>query len=330
MSNHPISHKLKTFGPSKKLNRAGFLHIEGDQKIYPPFFDLNAIEQLRENWETQANDIFICTHQKVGTHLTKQFVSEILRAVYSYPENNPMASGDIGHATIPWPEVMVSQHGYAHFQDFLVKTADSPRVWYLHCENDDLPMKKIHPDSKFIYVYRNPKGAAVSQYFFYKAHPLLEVIPTMEMDEFVTLFLDGNLYFGDYHQHVKNWIDSPDLRINRDHFISLTYEELVDNKVSATRKLCRFLTGKNLPMKNIKEIIFATDFQNMKNKISEKPGSFHFNVNTFFRSGTTEDWKTKLSFENIAAIDKKTAVLWGNSFQNVLKTEKVHPFKQAV
>jgi hypothetical protein len=83
-------------------------------------------------------------------------------------------------------------------------------------------------------------------------------------------------------------------------------------------------------MKNIKEIIFATDFQNMKNKISEKPGSFHFNVNTFFRSGTTEDWKTKLSFENIASIDKKTATIWGNLFQKVLKTEKVHPFKQAV
>ncbi len=299
MSNQPKSQKLKTFGTSKKLNRAGFLHIESDQKIYPPFFDLNAIEQLRENWETQANDIFICTHQKVGTHLTKQFVSEILRTVYSYPENNPMASGDIGHATIPWPEVMVSQYGYAHFQDFLAKTADSPRVWYLHCENDDLPMKKIHPDSKFIYVYRNPKGAAVSQYFFYKSHPLLEVNPDMEMDEFVTLFLDGNLYFGDYHQHVKNWIDSPDLRINREHFISLTYEELVD-------------------------------FQNMKNKISEKPGSFHFNVNTFFRSGTTEDWKTKLSFENIVAIDKKTATIWGNLYQEVLKTEKVHQFKQAV
>jgi hypothetical protein len=151
----------------------------------------------------------------------------------------------------------------------------------------------------------------------------------MEMDEFVTLFLDGNLYFGDYHLHVKNWIDSPDLRINREHFISLTYEELVDNKVSATRKLCRFLTGKNLSMKNIKEIIFATDFQNMKNKISEKPGSFHFNVNTFFRSGTTEDWKTKLSFENITAIDKKTAILWGDSFQELLKTEKVQPSKQA-
>ena len=330
MSIHPISHKLKTFEPSKKLNRAGFLHIEGDQKIYPPFFDLNAIEQLRENWETQANDIFICTHQKVGTHLTKQFVSEILRAVYSYSENNPMASGDIGHATIPWPEVMVSQHGYAHFQEFLAKTADLPRVWYLHCENDDLPMKKIHPDSKFIYVYRNPKGAAVSQYFFYTSHPLLEVNPTMEMDEFVTLFLDGNLYFGDYHQHVRQWISSPDLRINRDHFISLTYEELVDNKVSATRKLCRFLTGKNLPMKNIKEIKFATDFQNIKNKISENPGSFNFNVNTFFRSGKTEDWKTKLSFENITAIDKKTAVLWGNSFHQTFKTEKVHPFKQAV
>jgi hypothetical protein len=53
-------------------------------------------------------------------------------------------------------------------------------------------------------------------------------------------------------------------------------------------------------------------------------------VNTFFRSGKTEDWKTKLSFENITAIDKKTAVLWGNSFHQTFKTEKVHPFKQAV
>jgi hypothetical protein len=83
--------------------------------------------------------------------------------------------------------------------------------------------------------------------------------------------LDGNLYFGDYHVHVKNWNVSPDVRINRDHFISLTYEELVDNKLSATRKLCRFLTGKNIPMKNIKEIIFATDFQNMKNKFYKIP-----------------------------------------------------------
>jgi hypothetical protein len=215
MSSHPTSHKLKTFEPSRKLNPAGFLHIEGDQKIYPPFFDIHAIEQLRENWETQANDVFICTHQKVGTHLTKQFVSEILRAVYPYPENNPMAGGDIGHAAIPWPEVMVSQYGYAHFQDFLAKTADTPRVWYIHCENDDLPMKKIHPASKFIYVYRNPKGAAVSQYFFYKAHPLLDVRQDMEMDEFITYFLSGNLYFGDYHLHVKHWINRTDVRINK-------------------------------------------------------------------------------------------------------------------
>jgi hypothetical protein len=68
----------------------------------------------------------------------------------------------------------------------------------------------------------------------------------------------------------------------------------------------------------------------MKNRILENPGSFHFNVNTFFRSGKTEDWKTKLSLKNIADIDKKTAVMWGDSFQEVLKTKKVHPFKQAV
>lgn len=310
MTNQHNSPKMKTFPAAKKGNEFGFLNIKSDNKIYPPFFNLDAIELLKENWETDSNDIFICTHQKVGTHLTKQFVSEILRAVYPYPENNPMSTGDIGHATIPWPEVMVSQYGYAHFQEFISKTTHFPRVWYIHCESDDLPMKKIHPKSKFIYVFRDPKGAAVSQFHFYKSHPLLEVEKTLEMDQFISLFLEGNLYFGDYHEHVKNWILKTDLRINQENFLVLSYEDLVENKILMTKKLASFLCSKILPSSKIREIIEATAFQNMKNKISENPGSFHFNVNTFFRSGKTDDWKKHLSSKNKADIDKKTADCW--------------------
>jgi hypothetical protein len=319
MANQPNSPKMKTFSAAKKRNDFGFLNIESENKIYPPFFNIDAIELLKENWETDSNDIFICTHQKVGTHLTKQFVSEILRAVYPYPENNPMSTGDIGHATIPWPEVMVSQYGYAHFQEFIAKTNHFPRVWYIHCENDDLPMKKIHPNSKFIYVFRDPKGAAVSQFHFYKSHPLLEVEKTLEMDQFISLFLEGNLYFGDYHEHVKNWILNTDLRINRDNFLVLSYEDLVENKILMTKKLASFLCSKILPSSKIREIIEATAFQNMKNKISENPGSFHFNVNTFFRSGKTDDWKKHLSVKNETDIDNKTAIRW-----NGIIKEKVY------
>jgi hypothetical protein len=68
----------------------------------------------------------------------------------------------------------------------------------------------------------------------------------------------------------------------------------------------------------------------MKNKISENPGSFHFNVSTFFRSGKTEDWKTKLSSENIAAIDNKTAILWDDSLNKGLNEENICSLSQAI
>ncbi|MFN5364920.1 MAG: sulfotransferase domain-containing protein [Bacteroidota bacterium] len=310
---HEPKKKLTVFEPCQPLNQLGFLHTRWRGKVYPPFMDLNAIRTLCDTWETDEHDVFISTHQKVGTHLTKKYMVEILRTAISYPEWYNMGSGDIGHGTVPWPEVTASQHGIEYFRSFLEKTAGYPRPWYAHCFVDDMPAKHIHPKSKFIVCLRDPRGAAVSQYFFYRSHPLLDVSANMTMDEFVDIFVGGDLYFGDYHLHALNWIESAGKQIPRESLLFLRYEDLVERKMEVAQRIARFLVP-DVPItrEQFEAIVQSTGFETMKQGIKENPGSFHFNPDTFFRSGKTRDWEAHLSEKAVAAIDSKTRRLWGD------------------
>jgi hypothetical protein len=314
MNNSHQQSQLKIFQPLELLGEQGFLHHRWKGKMYPPFIDPRAIEGLTNSWDTDEHDVFISTHQKVGTHLTKKFVVEILRLALEYPPGNPMATGDIGHHTVPWPEVMASQHGIDSFHEFLTRTAGYPRVWYTHCFLEDLPSRQIHPKSKFIVVIRDPRGAAVSQYFFYTSHPLLAVSPTLSMDLFVDMFVAGDLYFGDYHLHALGWIENKGLPIAKENLLVLQYEDLVEKKMEVASVLATFLVpGHNLTAAQLLQVANSTEFQTMKNAIVDNPGSFHFNPNTFFRSGQTTDWENHLSSAAVEAIDNKTRAVWGGA-----------------
>lgn len=311
--------KFKVLEPVEQLHPEGLICKRWQGRVYPPFIDPADIQRLQATWDTEPNDIIICTHQKVGTHLTKKFVVEILRMLIDYPASNPMSTGDIGHGTVPWPEVMVSQHGMDDFVEFRKRTEGFPRVWYTHCEDEDLPVRNIHPETKFIMVFRDPRGAAVSQYFFYKSHPLLRMPEHITMDQFVKMFLGGDLYFGDYHRHVLKWSRLCQGRIAKNQLLMLRYEDLVERKYLATKLLNEFMVpGKKMTPDQMGMVVSSTEFDTMKKNIIANPGSFHFNPNTFFRSGTINDWETKLSPESIAAINAKSMEIWGDDRNIVL------------
>ena len=302
---------LRSFGPLKTLPTGGFLHHHHRGTMYPPFIDLQATEALAHDWDTGANDIFICTHQKVGTHLTKRFIVEILRHALAERPGNIYETGDIGHGTVPWPEVMASQHGREHFDAHLTRAAEVPRLWYIHSRIEDLPIRRIHPETRFVVVYRDPRAVAVSQYFFYRQHPLLAVPQDLTLDRFVDLFLGGQLYFGDYYSHVSDWVNAarPDIAARQVH--SLSYEQLVENKDAATRALARFLLPEWTPPDSaVDAIVKATGFDQMKQDITGNPQSFHFNPATFFRAGQVRDWENHLSQKSIAAIEAKADMMW--------------------
>lgn len=320
---------LKSFEPTLTMHEKGFIYKTWDERIYPPFYDPEAIENLKKNWETDENDIFICTHQKVGTHLAKKFISEILRSSIQYPESNGIKNGDIGHGTIAWPEVLASQHGLAHFYSHIEATKGFPRVWYTHCSMHDLPFRSYHPKTRFIHVLRDPRGAFISQYFFYRSHPMLGVSEDLTIDEYLEMFLNGQMYFGDYHQHTLEWINSCFGKIEQKNLLVLRYEDLVENKILTARIISKFLLPDvDIDQERMEKIVAATEFNTMKKEIINNPQTFHFNPETFFRKGKSDDWLEKLSKEQILRIDKKSCSIWGDgnlSCPNLAKVNTLNP-----
>lgn len=304
---------LRTFEPVQPLNEFGFLHHRWNGKAYPPFIDPVITQYLIDNWDTDGQDVFICTHQKVGTHLTKKYIVEILRHTFDYPSSSPIAAGDIGHDAVPWPEVLASQYGLDYFFEYLENTRGFPRPWYIHCAVEDLPVKSVHPNTRFVPVFRDPRSVVVSQFFFYRSHPLLGVSENLDLEAFLPIFLDGELYFGDYYEHVCNWLvpSSINNTISPKQVAVFRYEELVEDKQAAVVRLADFLApGHTLADAKIREMAESTVFQTMKQSIIERPGSFHFNPHTFFRAGTTNNWELHLNDQMLAEINAKTLEKW--------------------
>ena len=304
--------RLRTFPPSLTDADGGFLHHRWRGKRYPPFIDPESTAALCEGWDTDPEDVFIATHQKVGTHLTKKFAVEVLRTLGELPEGHPYQNGDIGHGTVPWPEVLHSQHGHGAFHAHLGKTAGHPRLWYLHAAYEDFPARRIHPRTRFVVVLRDPRSVLVSQFHFWKRHPLLRVPADLSIDALAERFLRGDLYFGDYHAHVLGWLRRSDGRVRDEQVLVLRYEDLVEDKATSIARLAAFLTPGRVPdAAQIAAIAAATGFDAMKEEMTHNPRSFHFSPAVFFRAGTTRDWEAHLSADVVARIDAKSSSVWG-------------------
>jgi hypothetical protein len=306
--------RLRVFPPALTDPDGSWLHHRWGGKRYPPFIERQATRVLTESWDTSPDDIFIATHQKVGTHLTKKFVLESVRALFDLPSLHPFHSGDIGPRTVPWPEVLLSQHGRVAWRDFLHRTAGHPRLWFLHNAVEDMPVRRVHPRSRFLVTVRDPRGTAVSQYHFWRRHPLLRVDPDLSMDAFLDRFLGGDLYFGDYHEHVLGWVRRLSPQIRPEQVLVLRYEDLVENKEQSLDRISRFLSsGRELGDDMRARIAASTGFESMKREMTVNPRSFYFNPKVFFRAGKAREWAEQLTPEQVERIDEKTRRVWGGT-----------------
>ena len=292
----------------------GFLYHVREGRMLPPFIAPEAIDALRAGWDATAADTFICSAQKVGTHLTKKFVVELLAEAGAFPEGHPCFGRDIGHGAVPWPEVCRTQDGAEGWEAHLRTVGEGPRLWYTHCEIDDLPLRSVHPGARFLLVYRDPKAVAVSQYHFYRRHPLLEVDATLPIADFVDLFLNGALYFGDYHAHVRGWVERSSPPIAPSALLVLRYEDLVESPEAQARRIAAFLLpGRALADEALAQVVARTRFESMREELTTNPQTFHFRPEVFFRAGTTSDWQNHLTPALAARIDARTRVAWAGT-----------------
>uniref|UniRef100_A0A8C9QMU6 Sulfotransferase n=1 Tax=Spermophilus dauricus TaxID=99837 RepID=A0A8C9QMU6_SPEDA len=227
-------------------------------------------------FQAWPDDLLISTYPKSGT----TWVAEIMEMIYQ-DGNLEKCQRAPTYERVPilelkWPGLSTE--------------TPAPRLIRTHLQLALLPQSFLDQKVKVIYVARNAKDVAVSYYNFYKmakGHP-----EPGTWDNFLEKFMDGQVSFGSWYQHVQKWgeLDGP---IN---LLYLFYEDLKENRKREIRKILEFL-GRSLSEEMVDHIVQHTSFKEMKKNPMANYTTIPIeimdqNISPFMRKGIVGDWKS--------------------------------------
>ncbi|KAG0432835.1 hypothetical protein HPB47_020463, partial [Ixodes persulcatus] len=111
------------------------------------------------------------------------------------------------------------------------KEVASPRLLGTHCP---LGRVRVSPEAKYVYVARNPWDCCVSCFHVTRETREFE---NGTFEDFLDAFLDGQLGFGDYFDHVLSGYE----RRGEPNVFFVTFEDLQRNKAGVLKRLAYFL-----------------------------------------------------------------------------------------
>ncbi|XP_033984031.1 sulfotransferase family 2, cytosolic sulfotransferase 3 [Trematomus bernacchii] len=249
--------------------------------------ETHSLESLEfaQEFKFRDDDIMAAVYPKSGTI----WMQEILPLLLNGGDLTPI------HTIPNWDRVpWLEEKRLALIAD----TLTAPRAMVTHFPFRLMPPSFHASKAKVIYVMRNPKDILVSSYYFHQMAEFLDDPGTF--DEFIEKFLDGNVMFGKWTDHVKGW-RSAELG---DRILFITYEEMCQDLPAALRQMSDFL-GRNLSEVTIQKIAQHCTFKTMKtNRMSNfslVPKQYmNAEKSPFLRKGVPGDWKNHFSSEQLA------------------------------
>lgn len=193
----------------------------------------------------------------------------------------------------------------------------SPRHLSVHTPYSHTP---IDSTAKYIYVARNPRDTCVSYYHFTKEGIGGSNYQNATFDDYFQSFVEGDVPYGDYFEHVKGWWD----RRHDPNILFLTYEDMMANPGEAILKVASFISTQTYDYRNLltenngeilEKVIKNTTFNMMKDmKVVIKAASSSscgdplldsgVKVN-FFRKGIVGDWINYFSQQQLDQLNRK-------------------------
>ncbi|XP_055994929.1 sulfotransferase 1A1 [Sorex fumeus] len=234
-----------------------------------------------QSFQARPDDLLISTYPKSGT----TWVSEILDMIYQGGDLEKCHRAPI-FIRVPFLEFKAP--GLPSGMDTL-KDTPTPRLLKTHLPLTLLPQTLLDQKVKTIYVARNAKDVAVSYFHFYrmaKVHP-----DPGTWDSFLEKFMAGDVSYGSWYQHVKEWEE-----LSHTHpILYLFYEDMKENPKREIQKILEFL-GRSLPEKTVDYIVEQTSFKEMKKNsmanYSNVPTEvMDHSISNFMRKGIAGDWK---------------------------------------
>lgn len=196
----------------------------------------------------------------------------------------------------------------------------SPRTLSVHTTFGLTP---AHPKSRYIYVARNARDACVSYYHFCRDSVGGKEYKGASFDEFFEEFVRGDVPYGDYFDHVKDWWQHR----NDPNVYFTTYEAMQSDPRKAVLDVARFISDEKNDFasrllqddeKILNGIVKNTSFTHMKKSIpvvikratDDSCGDSLLDAGVkvdFFRKGIVGDWVNYFSEHQVSRLNERQA-----------------------
>ena len=190
------------------------------------------------------DDVWIASFPKSGSTWMQQTVILI--------KNRDEPTDERVSLSVPWLEAPYSCPGMK------IDDLSRPRAFKTHFPYPLLPCGPPNTTlCKYIYIVRNPKDVAISNYHHYKLDTSL--YPDLDFDAFWELFMGQDVLGGNYFAHLRSWL----LHQHDDNVLFMTYEGMKMDPPSSISKIASFM-GIELSGNIVTKIAEQTSFENMK------------------------------------------------------------------
>lgn len=226
------------------------------------------------------DDVFIISYPKSGNTWTRFLIANLL-----YPQT-PADFSNINRL-IPDPEALSKR-----------QLARLPRPRFIKSH------QYFHPRyPKIIYIVRDPRDVALSQYHFHRKRKLLS--DNSSLEEFIARFIAGETSpYGSWGENVASWLVT---RYGRPNFLLLRYEDMMRDTVREVNKVVAFL-GMQADGKCVAQAVERSSANEMRRLEQQQAHLWSSTRNTrqdvpFVRDAKAGGWVNKLTPTSVERIE---------------------------
>jgi len=243
-------------------------------------------DRAGKHYTVFPDDTFLVSYPKSGNTWVRFLLANLLHP------NETVGFANINRL-LPAPGVLSKR---------FLRSLPRPRILKSH-ETFDVRFRKV------IYLVRDPRDVAVSEYHFDLKKRYIE--PDVTLEQFVKRFIAGETSsYGSWWEHAASWIAT---RQGNPNFLLVRYEDLLSDSVGETAKIAEFL-GIQADRERLQAAVERSSADRMRKLEKQEADQWTGTKNTrqeipFVRAAKSGGWKETLPGHCVEEIEVAWATL---------------------